>query len=819
MDEPNGDGSGQWAWTKAEAVSRLMQLQETAAGGELVDSRTALDEVDRLASAFVGDPQVQTLVESTRAIVKMTAAPGLVDVEGMREVLKNLGEIAGDQAGPLMELMPDYLDAVQSHLQGGDLATTLARFAGILKRAEDLPDSDLLRTVTAEIARAAELMRSLDGGEPDGDEAGHDRRLEAVRELTDRPGATDLERAMRLAATGGAALNEGREQNLGRINEGIADLREAVKLSGDHPEGVFHRAGLALAVYRRSEVTGSLADVDEAITVLERARELARGPAHPHWSIVNDMLSQFRQRRGKPSSSSLAVLDSLRGHAWQVLLQPDAGVARATALRAAQDAVETAGRLLVEHEPTDALRALDAGRGLLLFSATELRDPCPRLIEAGEDGLAERWRSEARPSAWLRDEVIEVLSRDTDLLDPPTLEEIQEALGRLGADALVYLVPAAAPVPGWAVIAPAEGPPRYLALPYLAIDDGMEIERYLAATAARRDSALLGKTREFKSAEPADFAESLDALCSWAWKAAIGPIIKPYLDNTSGRTPRLVLIPMGDLARVPWQAARRPDGKYLVELAAVSQAASARMLCASAAAEPVRHTAAGLVVADPETEGPAVDLQSARLEAYAIHRTFCPGATYLGRRPDGSVSGSGAGTPDEVRNWLRADGSHAGTMVHFATHGDMTTDAAHASSRLLLAGGDLTADELIRLLDGGRHPIGLVVLAGCHTGQSIHGYDEAYSLGTLFLAAGARTVLSTQWSIPDQDTSLLMYMFHHFLITERRPPWDALRQAQLWMLDDARSVPSQMPVPLRRMLAGTDPTRLTSWAGFVHWGQ
>ncbi|WP_157996305.1 CHAT domain-containing protein [Kribbella sp. VKM Ac-2569] len=795
-----------------------MELQKAAESRELVDPRTALDEVDRLAVAFAGDRQVEALVEATRAVLKMTTAPGPVDVDGLRRMFENLSQMAGEQANPLMELMPDYLDAVQSFQHGGDLPATRARFAEILKRSEGLPNSALGQQLTAHIALVSELMGSLDDSMPDRDETAHDRRPEAARKIADRPSATDAERAMGLLAAGTAALNRGEEQDVGRINEGIADLREAVKLSSDQPEHVMHLAGLALALYHRSLVTGSLGDVDEAIAVLEEARKLARGPADPQWSMVTELLSQFRRRRGESSSSSPAGLDALRGHAWQVLLQPDPGSARTTARKAAQDAVDEAGRRLVDHEPEGALRALDAGRGLLLFAATELRDPCTRLTQAGERGLADRWRSEEQPSAWLRDDVIEVLSRETDLLDPPTLEEIQEALGRLGADALVYLVPATAAMPGWAVIAPAEGTPRYLALPNLVIDDGMEIERYLAA-AAGRDAARLRNSRDFETVELTDFVESLEALCGWAWKAAIGPIVKPYLEHASDRTPRLVLIPMGDLARVPWQAARRPDGTYLVELAAVSQAASARMLCASAAAGPVRQTATGLIVADPVTGKPTSDLLSARLEAYAIHRTFYPGATYVGRRPDGTVSGSGAGTPDEVRNWLRADGSHAGTMLHFATHGDMTTDPARASSRLLLAGGDLTAEELIRTLDADRHPIGLVVLAGCHTGQSIHGYDEAYSLGTLFLASGARTVLSTQWSIPDQDTSLLMYMFHHFLSTERRPPGDALRLAQLWMLDDARKPPRDMPAPLRRMLADADPARITSWAGFVHWGQ
>ena len=183
------------------------------------------------------------------------------------------------------------------------------------------------------------------------------------------------------------------------------------------------------------------------------------------------------------------------------------------------------------------------------------------------------------------------------------------------------------------------------------------------------------------------------------------------------------------------------------------------------------------------------------------------------------MSGSGAGTADEVRAWLRADGAEAGAMLHLASHGIMETALDSASSRLVLAGGDLTADELIEVLAGSRHEIALAVLAACHTGQSIHGYDEAYSLATMFLAAGVRSVLSTQWSVPDQDTSLLMYMFHHYLVTERCPPRDALRRAQIWMLDDARTPPDRMPEPLRRTLAVSDPAQVPAWAGFVHWGQ
>ncbi|WP_327635303.1 CHAT domain-containing protein [Kribbella sp. NBC_00482] len=817
------DGPNHPDGRRAQAVVRLCELMGAANDRMMADPRSALAEVERLAVDFAGDPEIRTLIEAVRAALSMTIGPAFAEVPALQPIFDDVGRLARGQADPILGLMPGFLEALRAQ-QNGDSEAARTLFAETLALAQGLPDDNPMRQQLADLAPMAELMMALET--PGYDTADRDHLIGVLRESAARPGRTDGERALLLVAAGGAALNEGKERDLGRINEGIDDLRAAVTLTEGQPEHVFNLGSLALAMYHRSDVRGSMADVDEAIALLERARDVAGGVDHPHWSFICEMLADFGRRRGEILSSSPDVLDALRGYAWQVLLQPTAGSARTLAASAAEEAMKVAARCLSEREPGSALRALralDGGRGLMLFAATELRDPYTRLVDAGEKELADRWRAEENPSVLLREEVIGALSRDVDLLDPPTLEEVQEALRRLGADALVYLVPAASSALGWAVIAPVEGTPRYLPLPGLAIEEGTEIERYLAAAAVRdaavRDAAPRSGLRDVASPEEAGFAERLDALCEWAWKGAMGRIVEPYLAGAPDRTPRLVLVPMGDLARVPWQAARRPDGTYLLELAAISQAASARMLCASAAAEPVRHTATGLVVADPDTGGAAPDLPSARLEAYAIYRTFYPAATYIGRRPDGSVSSSGAGTPDQVRTWLRAHGSHAGRMVHFATHGIMQTDAASASSRLLLADGTLDADDLIRLLDTDRHPISLAVLAGCHTGQSIHGYDEAYSLGTVLLAAGARSVLSTQWSIPDRDTSLLMYMFHHWLIAEGCQPWDALRQAQLWMLDGERQPPRNMPAPLRRLLADADPGRIVAWAGFVHSGQ
>ncbi|MEV0005828.1 CHAT domain-containing protein [Micromonospora sp. NPDC050980] len=789
---------------RMRGVARVQQVLRTAADRTMTDPRAAMAEIDAVIAEHRGDPHVEALAEAARNGLELAAGYSVGDGSRLRASLTELGGmLAGHPEGDqLLGLMPDYLDALQAQ-QGGDTETAMAMLVDLAGRMNELPQGNLLRESVAEVMPMLQALQAASRGEVSSMPLPH-------------AGSSDAERAVYLNTRGGTTLRMGDERDPARIAAAIGDLREAVALTPDHhPDHVFHLASLALGLNHRSEVTGSLSDVSEAVTLLERARELAGGPENPYWSYLTGMLGQLRRRSGEASPARLAMLEGLRGYAWRVLLEPDSATARDVARQAAVEAIAAAGRCLVDQQPEDALRALDGGRALMLFAATELRDPGTRLTAAGHPELAARWRATETPDPRLREDVLQVLARDTGLLDPLGLDEIRDALRRLGVDALAYLVPADPPAPGWAVIAPAEGEPWFLALPNLTIGEGTDVERYLSAVASRSPELT---TREVGADDPAEFADRVDALCGWAWKAAMGPLVKPFLGTD--HVPRLVLIPMGDLARVPWQAARDPDGTYVVERVALAQAASARMFCDTAAAEPVRLTSGGMVLADPDTGRRAADLRSARLEAYGIHQSFYPAATYVGRWPNGKVSPSGAGTPDDVRAWLLADGAQAGTVLHLASHGVIETARASASSRLLLAGGDLTADELIALLAGpNRHPIALVVLAACHTGRSIHGYDEAYSLGTMFLAAGARSVLSTQWSIPDQDTSLLMYMFHHFLTAEHRAVWDALRRAQMWMLDGDRRPPRTMPSPLRRMLADTDPARVVAWAGFTHWGQ
>src|SRR5581483_10200524 len=111
-----------------------------------------------------------------------------------------------------------------------------------------------------------------------------------------------------------------------------------------------------------------------------------------------------------------------------------------------------------------------------------------------------------------------------------------------------------------------------------------------------------------------------------------------------------------------------------------------------------------------------------------------------------------------------------------------------------------------------------VYLAACTTHGIGTDYDESYSLATAFLAAGAHTVFGSLWLVPDEDTSLLMYLVHHYLDAGATPV-DALHRAQRWMTDLYRRPPERMPVELLRAAWGRSPAQPGAWAGFIHLGR
>jgi CHAT domain-containing protein len=112
----------------------------------------------------------------------------------------------------------------------------------------------------------------------------------------------------------------------------------------------------------------------------------------------------------------------------------------------------------------------------------------------------------------------------------------------------------------------------------------------------------------------------------------------------------------------------------------------------------------------------------------------------------------------------------------------------------------------------------LVVLSACETDLSTRDHDEALTLTTAFVSRGARDVVGSRWTTEDGASALMMAVFHHYLAVEGRSPVDALRAAQLWMLDPDRENPGSLSGELLREMGRPGLERLPVWAAFIHQG-
>jgi CHAT domain-containing protein/Tfp pilus assembly protein PilF len=119
----------------------------------------------------------------------------------------------------------------------------------------------------------------------------------------------------------------------------------------------------------------------------------------------------------------------------------------------------------------------------------------------------------------------------------------------------------------------------------------------------------------------------------------------------------------------------------------------------------------------------------------------------------------------------------SGLALAGANHVGQAADALAGSDS---DDGILTAEELgTQNLDG----VQLVVLSACETGLGKAAAGEGLlGLQRAFQSAGARTVVASLWSVPDEETRMLMEEFYTNLWRRKQGALDSLRQAQLAML-------------------------------------
>ena len=123
-------------------------------------------------------------------------------------------------------------------------------------------------------------------------------------------------------------------------------------------------------------------------------------------------------------------------------------------------------------------------------------------------------------------------------------------------------------------------------------------------------------------------------------------------------------------------------------------------------------------------------------------------------------------------------------IVHIATHGQFSSSM---EDTFLLAWNDrININELDRILQtrnfSAENAIELLVLSACETATG----DNRAALGLAGMAvrAGAKSTLATLWAVNDRATAKLMSNFYRQLSDKHLPKAEAVRQAQLFLLQN-----------------------------------
>jgi hypothetical protein len=658
--------------------------------------------------------------------------------------------------------------------------------------------------------------------------------------------------AILLRAAGALAGDEDAEHDPAAAGQVIDLLTEALKTAGLDAFGERARCLYGLGHMRlvQYEHTRDARELERAISALDEAwTGLGPAPGDPFIVPLLRTLASacrlagsegpgLRRRQSKRVGRSL-----LHAHGRAVLLQSGSWHGLSAARRIGTDTLRLARWCLADGQPHLAVEALELGRGLVLHAATVAADIPALLDAANRPGLAREWRARmadhdepgldgpghdglgdnlnAVPSD-LRHQVLSALDgtdAELHLLSAPTVAQIAATLRSVRMDALVYLIPASADGSGHALIVQAGGEIDSCAVPGLTIEPGGAVHRY--GTALQDSSELPAEAGAGAASARSSLGQALGDVCDWAWTAVIGPVLDRLAPppQRATRPARLVIAPIGTLGLVPWHAARWSESpgtfRYACEEAVLSTCVSARQLTEAAARRPLPRGRAPVFVANP-TE----DLRWSKWEADAICSALYPGAVSLGVSSATAVAGPG--TPDEVLEYLPGNGAgRQASVLHLGCHAlaGRTPD----QSWLVLAGDQHLPLSRILTQALGRaagSPGGLVVLAACASALTHADHDEALTLASGFIAAGATGVVGSRWKVSDVRTALLMFMLHRHLV--RHPgdsPADALRAAQLWMADPSRRAPPEMPARLADEANQPGIADPFSWAAFTHHGQ
>jgi CHAT domain-containing protein len=240
------------------------------------------------------------------------------------------------------------------------------------------------------------------------------------------------------------------------------------------------------------------------------------------------------------------------------------------------------------------------------------------------------------------------------------------------------------------------------------------------------DSFLLG--REFINAHSEKILEVTTYYLHELHTALLAPLLPHIL------TPHIIIVPHGSLHSLPFHAFY--DGSsYLTDRFEVTYAPSASTLRYCLDKRDVADVRP-LILGVADGLAPLVDVEVSTL------RDIFPQATVL--------------TGEQASREGFSQAAQNASVVHIATHATFRRDNPMFSN-FKLADGYVTALDLFSM----QCQTNLVVLSGCQSGLGqVAESDDLLGLIRGFLYAGARSLLTSLWSVSDEATVMLMKEFY-----------------------------------------------------------
>jgi CHAT domain-containing protein len=281
-------------------------------------------------------------------------------------------------------------------------------------------------------------------------------------------------------------------------------------------------------------------------------------------------------------------------------------------------------------------------------------------------------------------------------------------------------------------------------------------------------------------------------------------LLSPLLDNIGRGVTKLVIIPDGALCYLPFEALVVDEGG---DGAPPSRASGGRARFLSEDFEVAYAPSLSCLmgVSTMKTGGAAkLDLLGVADEEARVIRGLAPNLSY--RFPRLSYASEEvreiARSFDPRRSKLLIDAEAQETafkrlplsdyrIIHLATHGFFNDERWWRSALLLRRTPALDDDGLLQPLELCRLDLDadLVVLSACRTGTGRFSRGEGIlGLSGAIMAAGARSVISSLWTVNDKSTAALMTRLYRYL-EEGKTKAGALRQAKLEMLGTAYAHP------------------------------